>query len=59
MVVVVVDTAARVSGRGGGIRCPVRPYSASHLSQRIVRDGVGKKVLVVVVVVVCIGSTFA
>ena len=55
--VVVVDTAARVSGRGGGIRCPVRPYSASHLSQRIVRDGVGKKVLVVVVV--CIGSTFA
>ena len=54
---VVVDTAVLVSGRGGGgIKCPVRPYGASHLSQRIVRDGVGKKVLVVVV---CIGSTFA
>ena len=53
--VVVVVTAVRVSGRGGGIKCPVRPYSASRLSQRIVRDGVGKKVLVVV----CIGSTFA
>ena len=50
----VVVTAVRVSGRGGGIKCPVRPYSASHLSQRVVRDGVGKKVLVVV----CIGSTF-
>ena len=53
---VVVDTAVLVSGRGGGIKCPVRPYGASHLSQRIVRDCVGKKV--VVVVVVCIGSTF-
>ena len=57
MVVVVVVTAVQVGSRGGGIKCPVRPYSASHLSQRIVRDGVGKKVLVVVVV--CIGSTFA
>ena len=55
--VVVVVTAVQVGSRGGGIKCPVRPYSASHLSQRIVRDGVGKKVLVVVVV--CIGSTFA
>ena len=58
VVVVVVVTAVQVDSRGGGIKCPVRPYSASHLSQRIVRDGVGKKVLVVVVVV-CIGSTFA
>ena len=49
-------TAVRVSSRGGRIKCPVRPYSASRLSQRIVRDGVWKKVLVVVV---CIGSTFA
>ena len=56
----VVVTAVRVSGRGGGIKCPVRPYSASHLSQRVARDGVGKKVLVVAaVVVVCIGSIFA
>ena len=52
---VVVVTAVRVSGRGGGIKCPVRPYSASHLSQRVVRDGAEKKVLVVV----CIGSIFA
>ena len=53
---VVVVTALQVGSRGGGIKCPVRPYSASCLSQRIVRDGVEKKVLVVVV---CIGSTFA
>ena len=50
----VVVTAVQVGSRGGGIKCPVRPYSASRLSQGIVRDGVGKKV-----VVVCIGSTFA
>ena len=59
MVEVVVVTAVRVSGRGGGIKCPVRPYSASHLSQRVARDGVGKNVPVVAVVVVCIGSIFA
>ena len=47
-----------VGGRGGGIKCAVRPYSTSHLSRRVVRD-LGKKVLVVVVAVVCIGSIFA
>ena len=52
----VVVTAVQVGSRGGGIKCLVRPYSASHLSQRILQDGVEKKVLVVVVV--CIGSTF-
>ena len=43
----VVVTVIQVGGMGGEIKCTVRPYSASHLSQRVVWDDARKRVVVV------------